>query len=304
MKRVLFVFAAIVAAAAYAFGAETVVEPSGIIPGSDNFETLGLPTLRFNMLYVNGVSDGTNTVAIANIANKSIASESSAGLMSATDKVKMNAIALQNLTPATSTKLGVVKVDNTTITIAVDGTLSVITDPDIAALPGDGEANDVLVWDALTLAPKWKDPATSLPQAGSDSYGVVMLGEGINTDANGGITWSRTIEDEESWTGNYWRDPADDTDYKIYSVMVDIGPLPNADSEEVAHNIANIFKILDVSGFASNGTNFLPLPYAAVTAANTIALHADDTNITVETGADRTGYTEAYATMLYICSDR
>lgn len=91
----------------------------------------------------------------------------------------------------------------------------------------------------------------------------------------------------EQNTGCLWIDGK-----TIYRKEINLGSLPNAIPGSVAHGISNISTVVSLSGFATNGTVFLPLPLARYNNfASQIGLYADTTNIVVEPGNDRTAYT-------------
>lgn len=91
----------------------------------------------------------------------------------------------------------------------------------------------------------------------------------------------------EQNTGRLWIDGK-----PIYRKVVNLGSLPNATPGSVAHSIANLSTVVSLSGFATNGTNFLPLPLARYNNfASQIGLYVDKTNVVVEPGIDRTDYT-------------
>lgn len=91
----------------------------------------------------------------------------------------------------------------------------------------------------------------------------------------------------EQNTGRLWIDGK-----AIYRKVVNLGSLPNATPGSVAHGIANLSTVVSLSGFATNGTNFLPLPLARYNNfASQIGLYVDKTNVVVEPGIDRTDYT-------------
>lgn len=91
----------------------------------------------------------------------------------------------------------------------------------------------------------------------------------------------------EQNTGRLWIDGK-----AIYRKVVNLGSLPNATPGSVAHGIANLNTVVSLSGFATNGTNFLPLPLARYNNfASQIGLYVDKTNVVVEPGIDRTDYT-------------
>lgn len=93
------------------------------------------------------------------------------------------------------------------------------------------------------------------------------------------------------------------TPRQVYRKVINFGALPNAATKSTAHGItmdAN-FSITRLYGAATNpNTSFIPLPYAHTTAANSITLNADTTNINVTTGIDYTAYTTTYIIIEYI----
>lgn len=91
----------------------------------------------------------------------------------------------------------------------------------------------------------------------------------------------------EQNTGRLWIDGK-----TIYRKEINLGSLPNAVPGSVAHGISNLSTVVSLSGFATNGAVFLPLPLARYNNfASQIGLYADTTNIIVEPGNDRTAYT-------------
>ncbi len=91
----------------------------------------------------------------------------------------------------------------------------------------------------------------------------------------------------EQNTGCLWTDGK-----TIYRKVINLGSLPNATPGSVAHGISNLSTVVRLSGFATNGTVFFPLPLARYSNfASQIGLYADTTNIIVEPGNDRTSYT-------------
>jgi len=98
----------------------------------------------------------------------------------------------------------------------------------------------------------------------------------------------------EQNTGRLWVDGK-----TIYRKQINLGSLPNATPGSIAHGIANLNTVVSLTGFATNGTVFLPLPLAGYNNfASQIGLYADKTNIVVEPGNDRTAFT-GYVIMEY-----
>ena len=91
----------------------------------------------------------------------------------------------------------------------------------------------------------------------------------------------------EQNTGRLWTDGK-----TIYRKHVNLGSLTNTTPKSVAHGISNLSTVVSLTGFATNGTVFLPLPLARYNNfASQIGLYIDTTNVVVEPGNDRTSYT-------------
>lgn len=91
----------------------------------------------------------------------------------------------------------------------------------------------------------------------------------------------------EQNTGRLWIDGK-----TIYRKHVNLGSLTNTTPKSVAHGISNLGTVVSLTGFATNGTVFLPLPLARYNNfASQIGLYMDTTNVVVEPGNDRTSYT-------------
>ena len=84
----------------------------------------------------------------------------------------------------------------------------------------------------------------------------------------------------------------------LYSKVVNLGALPDNDTKSIAHSIQNLKRVVKLEGFAGSSLNKggITLPHATNTP---IALYADDTNVSVKTTSNATGYTEAYAFVYY-----
>ena len=91
-----------------------------------------------------------------------------------------------------------------------------------------------------------------------------------------------------------WIDGSD-----LYEKTVSCGALPNATSKDISHGIANISKIVEIKGYATNGTLYLPLPFAGASATSGISVYANTSNITFETGMNRSNFTASYVTLRY-----
>ena len=91
---------------------------------------------------------------------------------------------------------------------------------------------------------------------------------------------------------------------KIYRRTVSCGTLPNATLKAVAHGIANIDLIVQISGMAYDGTSCVNLPNVSVTPSNAISCYSDRSNINITTGVNRSSFTLSYITLYYTCTDR
>lgn len=76
----------------------------------------------------------------------------------------------------------------------------------------------------------------------------------------------------------------------VYRKVVDVGSLPNATAKLVDHGIDGLARILDVAGFATNGTLHIPLPYVNTSDIYSVSLYVSSTEISVGTGTDRTSF--------------
>lgn len=87
----------------------------------------------------------------------------------------------------------------------------------------------------------------------------------------------------------------------LYQKTIDFGTLPNNALKTIAHNISNLKRAVNVFGCAYRSTDKIsfPLPYATVLNTQAIALYADDTDIVIVTGQDRSNLTECYVTLEY-----
>ena len=74
----------------------------------------------------------------------------------------------------------------------------------------------------------------------------------------------------------------------LYRKCLSIASLPNNAQVNYAHGIANVEKIfIGNNAHATDGVNYIPLPYANKTLSAIITLYATATNVIIETGMDR-----------------
>lgn len=86
----------------------------------------------------------------------------------------------------------------------------------------------------------------------------------------------------------------------IYQKTIDCGALSNKSTKTVAHNIANIDKIVYIDGFTVEGNSTFPLPYVHdLDATLNINLAINKTNISIlNRGRDCSGFV-AWVTIQY-----
>lgn len=102
-------------------------------------------------------------------------------------------------------------------------------------------------------------------------------------------------------TGTTWIDGS-----AIYKKTINFGALPNASSKVVPHGITNLNRVLSISGYAYYPTNQVtyPLPFSSKDSASyNIGTTADQTNVEIGTGIDRSNLTECYITLYYTKSN-
>jgi hypothetical protein len=91
---------------------------------------------------------------------------------------------------------------------------------------------------------------------------------------------------------------------QVYRKVFNFGALPNIATKSVAHTIPLNPKttFTRIYGAASDttGRNYIPLPYASPTLANSIELNVDATSINVTTGSNRTNFNTSYIVLEYI----
>ena len=101
----------------------------------------------------------------------------------------------------------------------------------------------------------------------------------------------------ETSTGFTWVDGS-----PIYKKTINFGTLPNATSKTVAHGVANVDRVIQVSGYAYYPTNQVtyPIPFVSgIDQTYNIGMTANNTVVEITTGIDRTMLTECYITIYY-----
>jgi hypothetical protein len=200
---------------------------------------------------------------------------------------------------------------------------------------GDDEA-DLPEWELLgaTSAKEYKLPAVVfgfnelsrlfLIAAGKDRLTAVASGyyssTGVPVDAENTIFYAATQDyagimtaaDKKKLDGlapDNWAYNEVDTGAtfvdgkKIYSKTIDCGALPNNTTNVIAHGIANIDNIIEMTAFATDGTYFFPLNYCSPNATSNTGVYIDKSNIYPVTGKDMRAF-NATVRLKYTCTDR
>ena len=87
----------------------------------------------------------------------------------------------------------------------------------------------------------------------------------------------------------------------LYQKTVSCGALPNAGTKQVSHGVSNIDTITRVFGFANGGSGCMPIPYSTNSTSANIGVNitADNANINLFTGSDRSNIINTYVTIQY-----
>lgn len=148
------------------------------------------------------------------------------------------------------------------------------------------------------------------PEDNFEEYDV-KLREYLNTMAAAVNTKDSGLYDEEEvvtgkqFLPTYSTTTAGNLNYRnVYRKVVDFGALPNSGTKNVAHgiNFTSDFSLVTTYGGATDPTtSFLPIPYTDVNAlANNISLQIGPTNVTIQTGVNRSNYTRTFIIVEYI----
>jgi len=91
---------------------------------------------------------------------------------------------------------------------------------------------------------------------------------------------------------------------QVYRTVINFGSLPNAATTSVAHGITitPVTTFTRIYAAASNltGDTYIPIPYASPTAANSIEISVDATNVNITTAIDYSAYTICYGILEYL----
>lgn len=107
------------------------------------------------------------------------------------------------------------------------------------------------------------------------------------------VAEASSFSETETNTGQTWIDGKE-----IYRTVVDTGTLPNTTTVSTAHGLSPD-EVVRIYGWASNGSVWIPLPYADTTTSNLIEVKADGTNVVIKTAVDYSSYTTSYVILEY-----
>lgn len=98
----------------------------------------------------------------------------------------------------------------------------------------------------------------------------------------------------EQVTGDRWIDGK-----PIYRKTINFGAMPNATTKSVAHGISGLSAIINIYGWATNGTNYITVPRGAPGSNNSIESYADGANLMCVVSVNWSGYSSSYITLEY-----
>ena len=88
----------------------------------------------------------------------------------------------------------------------------------------------------------------------------------------------------------------------LYEKTISCGALPNNTTNNVNHGIANLKRVVSVSGYAYRGSGDvvnIPLPYVGNDSSLNTELYVGSASIGIVTFSDRSSFTESYVTLRY-----
>ncbi len=96
------------------------------------------------------------------------------------------------------------------------------------------------------------------------------------------------------------------TQRQVIRKVINFGALPNTATKSVAHgvDITNTYTFTNVTATSTDtlALTGLNIPYASATAANSIELNTDATNVNITTGINRTAFNQTYVLLEFITS--
>jgi hypothetical protein len=86
----------------------------------------------------------------------------------------------------------------------------------------------------------------------------------------------------------------------LYRKVINFGALPNNTTKNVAHNIANLGEVINVSGSAKSGSNYYPIPlqYKGSDSNFNVECLVNASSVSMNSNTDRSSYS-AYVIIEY-----
>ena len=109
------------------------------------------------------------------------------------------------------------------------------------------------------------------------------------------VAESLSYSTTEQPTGAKWIDGK-----PIYRKVIDFGALPNTGDKKVAHNISNLGDIIKYDCITTDGTIYKPVvDVGNRLMTNNITIGITQTEVGIQTGADKTAFTQTYVILEY-----
>lgn len=156
----------------------------------------------------------------------------------------------------------------------------------------------VFVDSNTTLSDLLNDKADAdLSNVGAGSITTSLLSSGAVTSDK--IDWSTMPGNyslNEIDTGYTWIDGK-----TIYKKTISTGAMPNNTNKLVTHNIANLYRVIRIEGYAYNPSipRHQALPMVSSGGSGQVSVSVGTTQIELVAGGDRSAYTESYVTLYY-----
>lgn len=134
---------------------------------------------------------------------------------------------------------------------------------------------------------------------------TVIMTSNIDSSTDVNVVWEaktgnsnigNAFSTEEVKTNDVWIDGK-----PIYRKVVNCGALPNSTTKEVSHGVSNIDVIMADSShsYATDGSNFIPLPFVHPTSASSVKVTVTRTIISIQPAQDRSNFKNSFVTILY-----
>lgn len=105
---------------------------------------------------------------------------------------------------------------------------------------------------------------------------------------------------QEDITADTWpNDNQNEIPLQIFRKTLETGALTAGATNNIAHGISSLNKLIDIRVMVTNGTNQRVLPYASPTLANNASVDVDTTNVVIVLGATFGAGYSGYIVMQY-----